>query len=880
MHRPAQGDAPKIWSEGLDEGDEEEPSWPRKFSFLQDLFSEAEVVGQGGFAVVYRARRIKDDLVVALKVAHSRFARAQDAMAREVEVLQAIGGRGAPRWLESSIGVKDQADFVVLEFVGGVSLAHRLAHFGRILLPDTLHAIVSGIFDAVERVHECGFVHNDLKPENILLDPQNRILLCDFDLARRQGEPVGDIDLDGGRGTAEYLSPERISGRDKADVRSDIYALGAILYELFAGHPPFWGAEVVVRDAHRSARVPSLKKRLLGELGESRESRDAAKLHAIHELVHRCLRKDPSRRPGSIAELRGLWLDALGQKEQRPPRELDIGVDFGELAKSAREHKSLQVASVGVLWIYSLCDRAELLLRIRDVGGVLVNCDRDRYVVVCGFKGLVNPVRASLEAAGRLMSTPDLRMQVVVDVASVFVAYEGNETPVFLSALWQRRDRYADSEDGRGLYIRNTAHELIPELSVSSLEHQRYSRWSMRSLEQVVEGVAKTGDLVGQDAVLSQLHRAAAHAYEGRAGLHWVFGNSGRGKSFVSAALAEELQDAFPYEKHVYWRVGKSMSGDPRSAFWDLWRHLFGATFKQARVGTGQSRFLRQVQRRQILDFAGPQGQDASMDAQHAQAREISSFLLKGYAEQRVLVLVIDDAHLLHECVLDAIRGLRDCADTRSLCVLFAHEPQDRSAWVREDTEEQHTLKALDETQSATMARNLLRHVASVPQRLLDWVAQRSAGNPMMIAGLVRALGRQGVTYPNPSTHRWEVDCEKLSSLPESPAGDWLLEREILSWPPGLLSLAQWAAVLPDGFRRHHLEDLVDELELDEDTSLPSLDPDYGLHRLREAEILYLDGARGYHFCHSQIRMTLLKRLGGESLVQMVVNRIPLQEAS
>lgn len=851
----------------IKEEDDEEPCWPRQFSFLQDKFSEAEVIGQGGFATVYRAKRVEDGQMVALKVAHSKFAREKDAMAREVEALLAIGGRGAPRWIESSIGVPDRPDYLVLELLDGSSLAERLATFGRIMIPDALQAVIDGLLSALERVHKCGFVHNDLKPENVFLVHPSRVLLFDYDLTLRQGEAISDVVLDRCLGTAEYMSPERIAGRQSADLRSDIYSLGVMLYELYAGVPPFWGSEVQVRQAHRSRRAPSLKAHLFAHFQGEVSEQERQKIEAIHALVHCCLRKNPARRPTSVAQVRALWEDAKRGKIHHLQPRFDLKYDLAQLGRKAQCRASVTKTSVGVLWIHSGCERAELLLRIRDVGGVLVHCDRDHYVVVCGFQGLVNPVRVSLDAAGRLMNTPDLRMQIVVDIATVFVSYNQQHTPIFLSGLWCTRDRYALSKDGRGLFIRNAAHELVPDLSTDHLEHNRYMEWNSSSVGAVISFVPAYREMVGHQEVLSAIVGHAQRAQRNEPSLSWVFGSPGRGKSYLAMRVHEKLTDLHPYGRHLLWHMSRRASLSARDGFLQLWRALFGQSPARERVGRGQTRFLQESQRENILRLLDTDPNEASNQELHDLVVRAVDDVLTGYCEQNTMVLIVDDAQLLHESLLEALRTMCVRGSVAFAVVLFAQEAQGESEEPSNEGEAVYTLQALNRNQSIQLTRQLLQHVAAVPSELLNWVAKQSAGNPMMITGLVKALSRQGVVHPDPKSQRWEVDCSKLDAMPQSPVGDWLVEREIASWPPELQSFAQWAALMPDGFRCYHLEGVIDKME-SEGMKLPfDLHPDYGLVRLCEAKVLVIGDARGYHFHHAVIRRTLLRQLGGDELV-------------
>lgn len=863
-HRGALRTRPDIWT-GFDldvDEDDEEPQWPRQFAELQELFCEAEKIGRGGFASVYRVRRTSDQELYALKVAHSRFARAKGAMAREVEVLRALGGQGAPRWVESRIGSPGRIDYIVMELVAGASLAQRLATFGQILLADVRDRLIESIFDSVERLHACGFVHNDLKPENILMAGEHQVMLCDFDLALRIGEKPRASGPDDWIGTSEYLAPERIDGCTVADYRSDLYSLGILLYELYVGHPPFWGSEVQVRDSHRTSRPPSLgrivREQQVGEISEEQ----GAKIDALHELVHRCLRKDPARRLSSVVELRNAWNDARNKKCSSPRRQALADLDIRSICEGAQNHYDLTRKMVGVLWIHSRCERADFLLRIQEVGGVLVHCDRDRYVVVCGFEALLNPVKASLEAAVRLLHTPDLALQVVVDVATVWSSSEEGESPVFMSELWSQLDRFADTSDGRGLFIHNPAHEMVPSLAVQPRKHGRYARWLARALRDMLAMPAEPMEAIGQHTLMRELKLEVLKSRRGHSSLQWVFGDVGQGKSHISRFLSDILRREHPHAGHFYWRASPQAHLGPRQVFEQLWLALVKSPFRSEQVGIGGSRHLSQWQRHTILEFMK---QDFSQcdGAQQAQlAVGACVALLNGIAESDHVILVVDDAHLLHDTILGAFATLLSSSSATFVALLFAQVDEGIKARAEElalEAQRVHHLESLDPEASARQARDLLRHVAAVPQAALRWVAERSAGNPMLITGLVDALHRHGVVQPDGTRKRWVIDCEALDQMPASPASEWLCENQIASWPPGLRGIAQWASLLPPGFRLHHLEELMDEVGCY--SQAWGIDANYGLDRLRDAHVLYMDRSRGYHFSHALIRSALARQL-------------------
>ncbi|HVV51580.1 MAG TPA: serine/threonine-protein kinase, partial [Polyangia bacterium] len=257
------------------------------------VFRVRRTLGQGGFGAVFLAERISDGQLVAIKVARSDNIAAGESLMREAYALTAIGVPHVPAVFERGV-LDDGSVYVVLEFVQAPLLAERLTAPAAPLPFEEFARDALAILAAVETAHGRGFVHCDLKPENLFVDDQGRVKLFDFGLVRNTGtgaERVEATKEEAPAGTPEYMSPEQCEGRVEIDVRSDIYALGAILYEMLAGAPPFWGNPVEVQQSHRSRRPPALSRRV--EMAV-----------ALEDAIMRCLAKDPDRRPATVAELR------------------------------------------------------------------------------------------------------------------------------------------------------------------------------------------------------------------------------------------------------------------------------------------------------------------------------------------------------------------------------------------------------------------------------------------------------------------------------------------------------------------------------------------------------------------------------------------------
>lgn len=249
-------------------------------------------IASGGMGSVWRARDVRLGRPVAVKLLHERIAadpRAVHRFRREALAAAAVDHPGLAAVLD--FVEEDGRAVLVMELVEGESLAAVLAREGP-LAPARAVAIADALLDGVEAAHRAGIVHRDVKPSNVLLARDGSVKLTDFGIARIDGEET--VTHDGAVfASAPYVAPEQLSG-DAATPATDVYAVGVLLYEMLCGRRPFEGeTPAAVAMARLAAEPVPLTQRWPGAP------------RALVSVVHRALRRDPSRRWPSAAAMRG-----------------------------------------------------------------------------------------------------------------------------------------------------------------------------------------------------------------------------------------------------------------------------------------------------------------------------------------------------------------------------------------------------------------------------------------------------------------------------------------------------------------------------------------------------------------------------------------------
>lgn len=272
-----------------------------------------QVIGRGGMAEVWRARDTRLQRDVAIKRLRLDLASDTTFQARFRREAQASAGLNHPNIVAvyDTGEEKDPASgvmvpYIVMELIEGVTLREVLRG-GRKIVPEKALEFTAGVLDALAYSHRAGIIHRDIKPANVMFTPPGTVKVMDFGIARAVADTSATMTQTASViGTAQYLSPEQARGQ-KVDNRSDIYAVGVLLYELFTSEPPFKGdspVSVVFQHVRETPVPPS--------------QRDPEITPAMDQIVMRALEKDPRDRYQDASEMREDILRVLNNQPVKP----------------------------------------------------------------------------------------------------------------------------------------------------------------------------------------------------------------------------------------------------------------------------------------------------------------------------------------------------------------------------------------------------------------------------------------------------------------------------------------------------------------------------------------------------------------------------------
>ncbi|MBM3846860.1 MAG: hypothetical protein FJ405_11330 [Verrucomicrobia bacterium] len=292
-----------------------------------------EEIGRGGMGIVFKARDLRLGRMVALKlILTGRLASDAEVKRFRVEA-EATAQLEHPNIVPIyELGTHEGQPFFAMKLVEGGTLSERISHAGCPLPPREAVQITIGIARAVDHAHQRGILHRDLKPGNVLIDAADGgPMVVDFGLERRMSDTLRLTATGSAMGSPHYMAPEQASGTStEATTAADIYSLGAVLYEMLTGRPPYTGAtplEILRKACDEEPDPPSRARGLLpGGMDPGPLDPD------IDTICLKCLEKDPSKR---YASARGLAEDLVRWTRgepvlARPPSTLERVMKWGK----------------------------------------------------------------------------------------------------------------------------------------------------------------------------------------------------------------------------------------------------------------------------------------------------------------------------------------------------------------------------------------------------------------------------------------------------------------------------------------------------------------------------------------------------------------------
>lgn len=257
---------------------------------LDGRYELLELIGVGGMADIYRARDIQEDRIVAVKILKTEFAGSDEFLRRFRNESKAIALLSHPNIVKIyDVGFTDKVQFIVMEYVDGITLTDYIEQQGVLKWRDAVHFTIQ-ILRALQHAHDRGIVHRDVKSSNIMLLRDGTIKVMDFGIARfnrENNKTVSEKTI----GSVHYISPEQARG-DITDERSDIYSVGVALYEMLTGKKPFDGDTPVAIALKHMQSTPKKPTELNETIPEG-----------LEQIVLRAMQKEPYQRYQTAGEM-------------------------------------------------------------------------------------------------------------------------------------------------------------------------------------------------------------------------------------------------------------------------------------------------------------------------------------------------------------------------------------------------------------------------------------------------------------------------------------------------------------------------------------------------------------------------------------------------
>jgi tetratricopeptide (TPR) repeat protein len=820
------------------------------------------LLGCGGFATVYLACR--GDEPVAVKVAHRP---GDPRLAREAEILRALGPPTTPRYVDQGV-TTDGHPFVVMEYVSLDSLARRLAERTHAAgEPVAVGRVLLAMCEAIERMHTgAGVVHRDLKPENIVFRPDGRVALIDFGLActlrADTGARAGTGTATGavaGTGTAQltrpgeqlgthhYMAPEQWAGDGSADARTDIYALGAILFEMLTGRPPYVGDLAAVRRGHTSGRCP-------------RPSELAPVSPAVDDVVLGCLAKRPADRYQRALDVAAAFQLALSAASIAPT---DDGQAGARAHRQPRDH-----AQVVLLAMHTPAPAPAVTQLIEADDAVLARVDGPLHVIAWPWApSVLAGLACARRLAGRAQANLGAAGPIVVHVADLGVRHARGRVRLSGPALQQPAAWCAmpGEDTRRGLWATAAAAAYL-DTEPGPGDLVPLDREPPEAELQEID--PRTVALRGRDQLLTVAVSGIRAALADARPLLWTLeGEEGLGKTRVLHALARLVRSAGHTVFYLRARAERAPEATVRTLCRLVLRlpsgPVYPGTLAAAWDALGCAPSPAGAAAVALFLGAATAGQIAPVREAPGALRQAAAgalaLALVHRARQRPLVILLDDAQWADPETLDALERatmedvdapLAVCASARP--ALFTLRPRwgDRAA-----ASQRVLLPPLDAAATRALLGDLLRPVEFVPAPVVERLHALSGGIPGHVAEVARMVRTSGAIRRHRGLDGYYIAADELLAESDAPVTARLARRALAGVPTPLVPLAELCALLPGELGEIDAHGIQAALCAQaqpqapgDDTAIAALceiDVSVGLARLVRHGVL-APGARGY----------------------------------
>jgi eukaryotic-like serine/threonine-protein kinase len=300
-----------------------------------------EKIASGGMADVYLGYDLKSEIKVAIKILHESYASSKNFVNRFKSEAQILAKLNNPNIIKVyDWGEFEGLYFIAMEYIQGKSLKEIIEKRGA-LNPETIVNYSMQICNALEMAHNNNLIHRDIKPQNILITAEDKVKVADFGIAKSTAADITKtMNI---VGTAHYISPEQAQGK-VLDLRTDIYSLGIVMYEMLTADLPFRGGSSIDISLRHISEQPTLPSRIIFNVPET-----------LEKIIMKCLEKNASNRYPSVTALKKDLQNFLDKKplviEKRIPDEINIRDLTINYSKSRRAKILWTLISFNVVFI-------------------------------------------------------------------------------------------------------------------------------------------------------------------------------------------------------------------------------------------------------------------------------------------------------------------------------------------------------------------------------------------------------------------------------------------------------------------------------------------------------------------------------------------------